>query len=133
MSKHSGGVDRPRGLKLAAVERLQAGESVGALSRELEVPRYTLWEWRRAYEAGGVAALRGRGRPRPPPAPGVPRASGMAGELEAARARVAALERAVGQRTLELDFLEGALRRLETARRAASEPGAPASTPRSGQ
>lgn len=131
MSKHDGGMDRPRGLKLAAVERLQAGESIVALSRELGVPRYTLWEWRRAYEAGGVRALRGRGRPRPPPAPGVPPASAAAGELEAARARIAALERTVGQQRLELDFLEGALRRLETARRAASEPGAPASTPRS--
>ena len=131
MSKHDGGVDRPRGLKLAAVERLQAGESVGALSRELGVPRHTLWVWRRAYEAGGVAALRGRGRSRPPAPAGIPRASGLAGELEAARARVAALERTVGQQTLELDFLEGALRRLETARRAASGPGAPASTRRS--
>ena len=133
MSRHDGGVDRPRALKLAALERLQAGERVGALSRELGVSRAVLWEWRRAYEAGGVTALRSRGRPRPPPDPGVPPASVAAGELAAARARIAALERTVGQQKLELDFLEGALRRLETARRAASVPGAPASTPRSGR
>lgn len=126
-----GGESRPRAFKLAAVARLQAGEGIVALSRELGVHRVVLWEWRRAYEAGGVTALRGRGRQRPPPAAGVPPASSAAGELAAARARIAALERTVGQQQLELDFLEGALRRLETEPRAENVPGAPASMPRS--
>lgn len=126
-----GGVVRPRAFKLGAIERLQAGEPIVALARELGVSRMVLWEWRRAYEAGGAEALRGRGRQRPPPGSGVPPVSGKEAEVAALRARVAMLERTVGQQLLEMDFLEGALRRIEEAKRAASAPDAPASTPRS--
>ena len=124
-----GGVVRPRAFKLAAIERLEAGESIVALARELGVSRMVLWEWRRAYEAEGAAGLRGRGRQRRLPE-AAPPARGKDTEL-AADARVAALERTIGRQLLEIDFLEGALRRIEEAKRAANAPGAPASTPRS--
>ena len=53
-----------RAFKLAALERMAAGENVSALSRELGIRRRLLYQWREAVRRGGVEALRGRGRPR---------------------------------------------------------------------
>jgi transposase-like protein len=53
-----------RETKLAAVRRMLAGESVGALSRELNVLRKDLYKWRASFLSGGPTALRGPGRPR---------------------------------------------------------------------
>ena len=52
------------GFKLAAVQRLVAGEKVKALAEELEVSRQLLYRWWSQYERGGAAALRLPGRPR---------------------------------------------------------------------
>ncbi len=55
-----------REVKLAAVERLLAGESVAALARELGVVHKLLHHWRAKYLAGGAEAWpssqRSRGR-----------------------------------------------------------------------
>jgi transposase-like protein len=128
------GRNHDRELKLSVLERLAGGESVSALGRELGVRRKLIQQWRAAYAAGGAEALRGRGRPRKGertviPAPSTP-VAGLAGpcELELARQRIAALERKIGQQTLELDFFAAALPLLEKADRAASVPSdAPAS------
>jgi transposase-like protein len=56
---------------------------------------------------------------------------GGSAALAAARGRIAALERKVGQQQLELDFFRQALRHFETARRTTQRSGAPASTPSS--
>ena len=109
-----------RDFKLAAVGRMEAGENVAALSRELGVVRKLLYDWRRAFRLGGASALREQGRPgkderviaardREPsaiqtPPSGYAVRSKEADELAAARHRIAALERRVGQQTLELDF-----------------------------
>ena len=55
----------------------------------------------------------------------------MSAEALSAERRVAELERKVGQQQLEIDFLEGALQRIEASRRPIDGPGATASTPRS--
>jgi hypothetical protein len=52
-------------------------------------------------------------------------------ELEAARQRIAELERKVGQQQLELDFFQQALRRVEALRRSSDGPGATASSTKS--
>jgi transposase-like protein len=53
-----------RAFKLAAVERLEAGESASSLSEELGVKRTLLYRWRDAVRAGGAEAVRdGPGRP----------------------------------------------------------------------
>ena len=52
-----------RGFKLEVVRRMEAGENVSALSREVEVKREVLYRWRDAFRVGGEAALRLRGRP----------------------------------------------------------------------
>ena len=53
---------------------------------------------------------------------------GGSAALAAARGRIAALERKVGQQQLELDFFRQALRHFEMVRRTTQRSGAPAST-----
>jgi transposase len=104
-------------LKLAAVRRVLAGESVRAVADELGIRRKRLYVWKDRYAELGEAGLvhRRGGRPRK----GVPRSESGAeaetgrGELLAARRRIAELERKVGQQELELDFFGEALRRIK--------------------
>jgi len=51
-----------REFKLRAVQRMEAGENVSALARELSVKRVMLYRWRDARRLGGVEALRLKGR-----------------------------------------------------------------------
>ena len=132
-----------REFKLAAVSRMEGGETVAALSRELSVGRKLLYEWRDAFRAGGAEALRGRGRPRTGSAVVGARSSVSSGarkaepggkasipsedELAVARRRIAELERKVGQQALEADFFRQALRLFETSRRPSDRSGGTAS------
>jgi transposase-like protein len=125
-----------REFKIGIVCRLQAGESVSALARELKMTRKDLYAWRDRFQAGGPEALRGRGRPRKAEAAGLA-ASGTsanapvetpAAELEAARRRIAELERKVGQQQLDLDFFQRALRHVGAPRQPGTNPGATGST-----
>lgn len=113
-----------REFKLKALSRLKAGESVGSVAEDVGVRADQLYRWRRQYEAGGPEALRPHGRPRREFDP----ASWSPASPER---RVAELERQLGRQAVELDFLEGALQRIEASRRPTDGPGATASTPRS--
>jgi transposase-like protein len=129
------GRSHSRAFKLAAVERMEAGENVSALSRELDVKRTLLYRWRDQYRSGGEMRLRGR-RGRPPRAEsaamaGAKAATGEDAALVEARRRIAELERKVGQQQLDLDFFRQALRHFEGSRRANSAPGGTASSPSS--
>jgi len=124
-----------REFKVSIVRRMLAGENVSALTRELRFSRKDLYVWRDRFLAGGPEALRGRGRPSKAEAAGVaasgPRAQVAetpAAELEAARTRIAELERKVGQQQVELDFFRQALRQVKGARRPSAEPGVTGST-----
>ncbi len=133
-----------RDFKLAALSRMAGGENVSALSRELNVRRKLLYEWRDAFRAGGPEALCGRGRPRKgsvvvgarsgvargaaASGPGGGSAVGAGDELAAARRRIAELERKVGQQALEADFFRQALQLFETSHRPIGRSGATAST-----
>lgn len=138
-----------REFKLAALARMAAGENVSALCRELGIKRKYIYQWRERFRLGGPAALRSRGRPTradiaamrggaeleplvdakgqpvpmPPPEP--------PDELVRSRERIAELERKIGQQQVELDFFEGALRRIEASRRPSNGPGGTPSSPRS--
>jgi transposase-like protein len=97
-----------REFKLAAVQRMEAGENVSALSRELEVKRTILYRWRDAYRLGGVGALRLKGRPSKTESVAMAAARGAAGkanDLAEARWRIDQPRKKVGQQQLELDFL----------------------------
>ncbi len=103
-------------LKLAAVRRVLAGESVVAVAGEFGIRRKRLYGWKDRYAEFGERGLERRrgGRPRK----GVsedrngPDVMSGRGELLAARKRIAELERKVGQQELELDFFGAALRRI---------------------
>src|ERR1700732_5103602 len=94
-----------REFKLTVVRRMLAGENVSALAGELKVLRKDLYAWRDRVRSAGPEALRGRGRPRKAEAVALAatgktakaRSGSPATELGAARTRIAALERKVGQ------------------------------------
>ena len=99
-----------REFKVAAVQRILAGEKVQALADELGVSRQLLYKWWNHYERGGPEALRQTGRPRqargPTPEPPATKPPG-------APERLAELERKIGQQALELDFFKQALRHVK--------------------
>lgn len=117
----------PQDLKIAALSRMAAGENVSALARELRVRRKLLYVWRDRFRKGGPDALRGRGR-RPASAARAGETAASGDELSRARARIAALERKIGQQQVDLDFFRRALRHVQASRQASSGPGAPPST-----
>jgi|SRR5271157_309120 len=104
-------------LKLAAVRRVRAGESVRAVAEELGIRRKRLYVWKDRYAERGEAGLERRrgGRPRKEALTVRDESEARAGrgELLAARKRIAELERKVGQQELELDFFGEALRRIK--------------------
>lgn len=50
--------------KLEALRRMEAGENVSALARDLGIKRKLLYQWRERVRALGPAGLRSRGRPK---------------------------------------------------------------------
>ena len=114
-----------REFKLEALSRWKAGESVETVARDVGVRADQLYLWRRKLAAGGPEALRGSGRP------SQGWEGGAAPAASPEQRRIAELERQVGRQALELDFLGGALQRIEASRRPSDGPGATASTPRS--
>jgi transposase-like protein len=101
--------------KLKALQRLENGETVSALAAEFGVHRQLIYKWKDAARAGRL----GRRRGRPSRAEALARQSGdhEADPLAAAKRRIAELERKVGQQAVELDFFQGALRRIKASRR----------------
>ena len=114
----------PMAFKLAAIKRLEAGEAVLPLARKLGVSRKVLHDWRKAWRLHGPAGLNRKRGPKPGPrklrALTKPAAKGSGGELAQARAKIAELERKVGQQALDIDFFHKALRALDAADRQGS-------------
>jgi len=116
--------------KERVARRMLAGESVSALHHELAIKRSVLYRGRDAYGKEGVAGLQRVGG-RPPGVPNAPRPAAEPG-VAAAR-RMAELERKIGQQALDLDFFRRAFKRVKELRRKPAEPGATASTGKSGE
>jgi len=117
-------VVRDKAFKIAAVERMIAGEKVTALALELGVHRCMLYRWRDRYRSGGPEAVRKPGREH-----GAARAAKRAraaGRL-GPQARIKELEQKIGQQQLELDFFRRALRQVEALGQSAKR-GEPKST-----
>ena len=121
-----------RETKIDTVKRMLRGENVSALTRELKISRAVLYRWKDQYREDGPRAFRRKaGRP-PKSPPGMARARAeAAGELAAAKHRVAELERKIGQQQVELDFFRQALRQVGADRATVSGRGAKVSTPSS--
>jgi transposase len=124
-----------RAFRLKAIARMDAGENVSALSRELGVKREILYRWRSLYRAGGEERLRERrGRPTVAEARILAAARGpsvKAADLAEARRQIAELERKIGQQQLDLDFFKKALQHIEASRRPNERCGATVSSPKS--
>jgi transposase-like protein len=88
------------GFKEQAIQRMQEGERVKALERELEMSRSTLFSWKR--EAAGRPDRAKREQAKAP----------TAGETAALEVRIRELEATLGRKTMETDFFQSALRRL---------------------
>jgi transposase-like protein len=101
--------------KLAAVQRLERGVSMGEVARALEVNPNVLQRWRREFRQGPGNAFPGNGQRR------------------WSEGRVAELERKIGQQALEIDFLKGCLQRIDEQRMLQAVAGNPRSTRRSGK
>jgi transposase len=114
-----------REMKLSALARMDAGENVSKLARELRVRRKLLYEWKERFRAGGPEALRHPGRP---PAVEAVAVAAVDDELVQAKRQIAKLERKVGQQQLDLDFFRRALRQVQALRQAGERPGAVLST-----
>jgi transposase len=84
--------------KVAAIRRVQSGQTAAEVARALEVQPNELYRWRREVDEHGERAFQGVGTKR------------------AEQSRVAELERKIGQQTLEIDFLKRALQHVEEQR-----------------
>jgi transposase-like protein len=90
--------------KLDAVNRMAGAPSITGLAKELGIRRKFLYQWRHQFEAEGKVGLeRRRGRP-----PGSKSAAVKPPGPSAAEQRIAELERLLGRKQLEVDFLKRA-------------------------
>ena len=112
--------------KERAVLRLEAGAQFSALAAELGVRRKLLYDWRKAWQVGGVAGLNRKRGPVPGAAArglGVRRTTAGSGDpLAQAQARIAELERLVGRQQVDLDFFRRALRLTDAGMPSATVP-----------
>ena len=99
--------------KLAAIQRLERGVSVGEVARALEVNPNVLHRWRQEFRQAPGNSFPGNGNRR------------------WSEGRIAELERKIGQQALEIDFLKGCLQRIEEQRMLQALTGNPPSTGRS--
>ena len=102
-----------REVKMAAVQRLDAGASIAEVARAFEVNPNVLHRWRREFRAGPGNVFPGNGKQR------------------WSEGRIAELERKIGQQALEIDFLKGCLQRIEEQRMLWALTGNPPSSGRS--
>jgi transposase-like protein len=98
-----------------AVERLEQGESAQAVAEDLGVDVRGLQRWQQR-----LRSQKGEGSPERP------REAGLAREVEK-------LKRALADKVLEVDFLRGALHKVEGRRQRRDKAGAQASTTKSGK
>lgn len=97
----------------AAVERINAGESAGAVAQELGINKRRLYRWRARLQ----------------PLENDPRRVQEA-TLAQENQR---LKRALAEKVLEVDFLRGALHKIEERRQQSESGGVKASTTKSGK
>ena len=102
--------------KRMCVERMKQCNDIGALAKELDIHRRMLYRWRDQFDP-------------------VKKDEGAAPNSREARLRneVNQLQRALAEKTLEVDFFKGALQKIEARRQQQDGTGAKASTTKSGK
>ena len=107
---------RSAAFKQMAVERMKEGR-IRDLAKELRVPVSGLYRWKQLAEGRLVPGAEAADDPH----------ERRVRELEK---KVKELEGVIGQKTLELDFFAGALRRIKESRQQRSNDGETTSTPK---
>lgn len=102
--------------KQMCVERLKQSDNIVELAKELGIHRRMLYRWREQFEP-------------------VEEEEGASPPSREARLRqeVHQLQRALADKTLEVDFFKGALQKIEARRQQQDNTGAQASTTKSGK
>src|SRR6266481_3987058 len=109
----------PEELRRVAIKRFRSCENVAQLARDIGIPRQTLYRWideSERVEADEDGQL-------------VPATKGREARL---RKRISHLKHVLANKTLEIDFLRGALQKVKARRRRISAGGEMASTSTSG-
>jgi transposase len=114
-----------REFKIAAVRRVNEGEQVGAVARDLDIGFRVLWGWKKRVAEKGEEYLHELGRPKQwqQAGKGEPSNTGQ-------QRRIAELERLVGHQQMEIRFLDKALHQVEEQRQQKKDAGAVASSKR---
>lgn len=104
----------PTAYKLKAIKRVERGEGVLPVARELGISRKLLHDWIKAWKVHGPEGLNRKRGPKPGPRKLRPLAvyDDKRTALAQAKARIAELERLVGRQQMDLDFFRKALRAL---------------------
>lgn len=113
MAKREGAGNRGPEFWAEAVKRMNAGESVASLAQELGVKERRLYRWRAKLEPAEKDPRRQR-------------EAALGQELRR-------VKQALADKVLEVDFLRGALHKIEERRQGKESGGAQASTTRSGK
>ena len=116
MRKRRRVAQHPSEFRRKAVERIRAGESVLALSREIGIHHSLLYKWVRKADQ-----TEHRTR------------SGSADAYAALRDELRQVKELLADKTLEVDFFKGALQKVEARRQQEGKAGEKASTPKSGR
>jgi transposase-like protein len=114
-----------RAFKLSVIARMEGGERVSDIARDLGVAGARFYGWMKLYRAGGAENLRLARRPLKVWGNEAPKPAKDLGE---ARRRISELERKIGQQQVELDFFRRALRQVEATRQPSDTTGVTAST-----
>ena len=97
--------------KQEAVRRMAQATTIIGLAKELGIRRKLLYQWRHQFRTGGRAGLeRRRGRP-----PGSKSETVSPPAPSATELRIAELERLLGRKQLEVDFLKRAFEQVRGA------------------
>jgi transposase len=105
----------PTAFKLKAIKRVERGEGVLPVARELGIARKLLHDWIKAWKVQGPEGLNRKPGPKPGPRKlkPLPTYDDKRSALAQAKARIAELERLVGRQQMDIDFFRKALRALE--------------------
>ncbi|MCP3466789.1 helix-turn-helix domain-containing protein [Bradyrhizobium sp. CCGUVB23] len=100
---------------MKAIKRVERGDGVLPVARELGISRKILHDWIKAWKAHGPEGLNRKPGPKPGPRKLKPLATydDKRSALTRANARIAELERLVGRQQMDIDFFREALRALE--------------------
>ena len=106
MKKKTRGDSYSMDFKQEAVRRMAEADTIVGLAKELGISRKQLYHWRDRLQAGGRAGLKRPGSSSQIASPPAPSAADL---------RIAQLERLLGRKQLEVDFLERAFEQVRGA------------------